>query len=133
MEKIIIVSKNKAIVSKEELLSLAKNITSRVGADVFFSAPEQLGTQVTFHDVVELWIEFKVTEKILDTLFDLFKDWAKEKLKQEKKPRPKSVTIYGSDGQVVSGLTVDENGEAQQLSEKKNVTPFPPKNSEPFF
>ena len=56
MEKIIIVSRNKGIVSKEELLPLAILLRDSLSVPVEFNTPQHLGTQVTFHDVIEVWV-----------------------------------------------------------------------------
>lgn len=140
MNKLIIVSKNKGIVSKEELSNLAENIKKQIDVEVQFSTPKQLGTQVTFHDVIEFWLIVdrlagtKFGNKVVDSLLELFSEWAKHKLKKENKPRPKSLTIYGPKGEVVRNVTVNENSEESYPEKEKNYKPNPPKesDSEPF-
>ncbi|HSZ35325.1 MAG TPA: hypothetical protein VK772_18570, partial [Puia sp.] len=56
MEKIIILSKNSGIVSKDELSGLALGLKGKLNNNIEFSTPKQLGTQVTLHDVIEIWL-----------------------------------------------------------------------------
>jgi hypothetical protein len=138
MDKIIIVSRNQGIVSKGELENLANDIKNNVGAEVHFSTPKRLGTQVTFHDVIEFWVLLKtfadtaIGKRIVDTLIELFKDWAKLKLTKEKKKRPKTVTIFGPDGKVLSRVTVKEDGTDEIDIRDENSRWGLPEDSEPF-
>jgi hypothetical protein len=136
MEKIIILSKNKGIVSKEELVDYAKFIKEHLQVEVEFSTPKLLGTQVTLHDVLEIYIAGKlgekVVEKFIDVLLDGFIDWAKKRMKKETKSRPKSITIYGPDQKVLKAVTFVEDNKLEDNTNKEKAQPRPPKDSEPF-
>jgi hypothetical protein len=137
MNKIIIVSKNIGVVSKEELKPLASCLMSELNVNIEFSTPKMSGTQVTLHDVIEFWIivegltKGKVSEIVYETLVKEFVSWAKAKLRKEKKPRPKTVTIYDQYGKPITAVTVNEHGETEK---KKKIEDdgYKPKYSEKF-
>jgi hypothetical protein len=145
MEKIIILSKNSGIVSKDELSGLALGLKGKLNNNIEFSTPKQLGTQVTLHDVIEIWlvldrlgktetgkkIKEKISDKIIDLIVSEFLDWAKKRMKTEKKKRPKSLKIIESDEKLLKSITLDEDDKLIENVEKDFI-PMPPKDAEPF-
>ncbi len=145
MYKIIVVSKNKGIVSKDELSTFAASLKSSLDAEVEFYTPEFLGTQVTFHDVVEVWLLFegkkvlgkvfdKMIDKTLDKTLDAFIKWAKERLSSEENKRPKSLSIYDENRKKIKSVILNTKGEIEDNTEEEQlIKPNTPKKSEPFF
>lgn len=141
MEKIIIVSRNKGIVSKEELLPFAILLRDSLFVPVEFNTPQHLGTQVTLHDVIEVWINLK-NSKLLDITLTAFVEeiiksfvkWSKKRLFSEKQKRPKSLSIYDNQRNRIKSITINIEGEVEDNSQKEQIfTPTPPKVSETFF
>ena len=138
MDKIIIVSKNAGIVSKDELKDLASNLKEKLDVNIEFSTPKLLGTQGTYHDVIEIWLildrlsKTKVGDKIIDVIIDNFVEWAKKRMKTEKNKRPKSLIIYKKDKKVIKSITFNEKQEVEDNSNNQDQPPYPPKESESF-
>lgn len=139
MNEIIILSKNIGIVTKEELKDFASALQEDTGVNVFFSTPKNLGTQVTFHDVIEIWLgiyttyKTKLGEKVVDKILDLFWDWAKKRLSTEKKPRPKTLTIYNNEKNIIKIITIDATGKKEDTTHEGKLYPsIPPEDVEPF-
>lgn len=137
MSKLILVSKNAGIVSKDELKEFADEIQEATKLEVQFNTPEHLGTQVTPWEVVELWIGKEVAKEtikvIVPAAIKTFSEWARKRRGKEKKPRPKSFTIFGPDGKVVSSNVVNESGEIEDQTKKdRQSIGKRPNKSEPF-
>ena len=142
MEKIIIVSRNAGIVSKEELLPLARSLRDSFSIQIEFDTPEHLYIlQVTFHDVIDIWVKFtdsklfEITATVLiEGIIKSFIKWSKKKLLSEKQKRPKSLSIYFNSKNRIKSITINIEGEVEDHSKEEQIfIPTPPKDSEPFF
>ena len=139
MDTIIILSKNSGIVPKEELTEFAVSF-QKEDFKVLFSTPKQLGTQVTLYEVLEIWIDVSkvggvlIAEKVVEIALESFWTWAKKRMQSEKKPRPKTLTIYNNEKKIIRIITINEKGERIDETEKKeSYPPRPPKETEDFF
>lgn len=147
MQKIIIVSKNKGIVPKEDLIEFAKGLKKSTGLPIDFYTPSVLGTQVTFHDVIEVYIilerlsktdagkhvQARIKEIVLK-IKESYVLWAKNKLNQEQTKRPKSLLIKNETGEKIQSITVTTKGQIEDTT--KESLPYkelPPEDSQPFF
>ena len=136
MSKLVLVSKNSGIVSKEELEPLAIDLQNQLGINVEFYTPKELGTQVTGWHVIEMWLKDTGASIVVSTLITesvkCFCKWAVKRQSKQKKPRPQSFTIYGTDGKIISSNVVDSNGKLNDNEKKSRYPPRPPKSSESF-
>ena len=141
MEKIIIVSRNAGIVSKEELLPLARSLRDSFSIQIEFDTPEHLGTQLTFHDVIDIWVKFTDSKLfeisatvLIEEIIKSFIKWSKKKLLSEKQKRPKSLSIYFNSKERIKSITINIEGEVEDHSKEEQIfIPTSPKDSEPFF
>ncbi len=105
-----------------------------------FYTPKFLGTQVTFHDVIEVWLLFagkkvfdKVFDKTLDKTIDAFIEWAKKRMSSEENKRPKSLSIYDENCKRIKSVTLNTKGQVEDNSDKEQLLkPRMPEESEPF-
>lgn len=141
MDKIIIVSRNTGIVSKEELLPFAISLRDSFSFPIEFNTPQHLGTQVTLHDVIEVWVNLKnsklfdiVLTAVTEEIIKSFIKWSKNRLFSEKQKRPKSLSIYDNQRNRIKSITINIEGEIEDNSQKEQIfIPTPPKTSELFF
>ena len=74
---------------------------------------DQRGYGVTWWEVLHIWIPWATLGGVAaKKIVELAIDWAYGRLKRDKpKNRPRSVTIYGPQGQVLKKVEVDQSGQ----------------------
>jgi hypothetical protein len=137
MKQIIIESQNPNDIQKDDLFDVAEKINKETEIVVTFGSREQVGYGVTWYEVLHVWLP-DAGKVLLGTVLKELIFWARDRMKKKSKTRPKSINIYGPNGEVLKSVVIknqddnveDKTEEPKSIQEK--YARKPPERFEPF-
>jgi hypothetical protein len=87
---------------------------------------DQRGYGVTWWEVLHIWIPWTaIGGAAAKKIVELAIDWAHHRMKgDEPNNRPRSVSIYGPDGQILKQVRVDSSGQEEPSEHRRTKPPI---------